>query len=53
MIKPKSPDFYHQVEAFIINSVAADISEERELNNEIGLFLLTLLHCHKEKEAGC
>lgn len=43
-------NFYHQVESFVIDAVAADISGDKALDNEIGMFLLMLLHCHKTKE---
>ena len=47
---PSPTHFYHQVESFVIDAVAADISGDKALNNEIGMFLLMLLHCHKTKD---
>ncbi|WP_171754047.1 hypothetical protein [Vibrio sp. 99-8-1] len=43
-------DFHLQVEDFIISAVAADITGDHALNNEIGMFLLSLLCYHKKQE---
>lgn len=44
------PDFYLQVEDFIIGSVSTDTTNDSALNNEIGMFLLMLVHHHKVQE---
>ncbi|NOI65987.1 hypothetical protein [Vibrio sp. 99-8-1] len=44
------PDFYLQVEDFIIGSVSTDTTGDHALNNEIGMFLLMLVHHHKVQE---
>lgn len=45
------PDFYLQVEDFIIGSVSMDTTGDHVLNNEIGMFLFMLLCEHKKKYA--
>jgi len=44
------PDFYLQVEDFILNTIGSDMDKDQELNNEVRLFLLTLLNHHKKQE---
>lgn len=44
------PDFYLQVEDFIISAASVDINGDPALNNEIGMFLLSLLYQHKKQE---
>jgi len=50
MTTQKQPDFYLQVEDFILNTIASDMDKNPELNNEVRLFLLTLLNHHKKQE---
>ena len=47
-----SPDFYQQVEEFILRSISEDTLGDRALNNEIGIFLLSLLAGHKNDAAN-
>ena len=44
------PDFYLQVEDFILNTIGCDMDKDQPLNNEIRLFLLTLLNHHRKQE---
>jgi len=36
------PDFYQQVEDFILNTIGSDMDPNPELNNEVRLFILQL-----------
>ncbi|GLO60739.1 hypothetical protein MACH09_12470 [Vibrio sp. MACH09] len=44
------PDFYQQVEDFILCAVADNSTEDHATNTEIALFLLTLLSSYKKEE---
>ncbi|NOI68021.1 hypothetical protein [Vibrio sp. 99-8-1] len=47
-----NPDFYQQVEDFILCAVADNSTENHATNTEIALFLLTLLSSYKKEELG-
>lgn len=44
------PDFYQQVEDFVLCAVADSASSDYASNTEIGLFLLSLLSRYKKEE---
>lgn len=45
-----SPDFYQQVEDFILCAVADNSTEDHASNTEVALFLLTLLSSYKKEQ---
>ena len=50
MTEKTTTDFYQQVEDFILNTIDCDMDTNKALNNEIRLFLLTLINHHKKVE---
>ncbi|WCE31900.1 hypothetical protein [Vibrio sp. SCSIO 43137] len=50
MTEQTNTDFYQQVEDFILNTIDCDMDTNKALNNEIRLFLLTLINHHKKVE---
>ncbi|GLO61942.1 hypothetical protein MACH09_24500 [Vibrio sp. MACH09] len=44
------PDFYQQVEDFILCAVADNSTEDHATNTEVALFLLTLLSSYKKEQ---
>jgi len=49
MTSKTSPDFYLQVEDFILRSISENTHGDSELNNEIGIFLFSLLLAFKKE----
>ena len=49
MSNQQSPDFYLQVEDFILRSISENTHGDNELNNEIGIFLFSLLLAFKKE----
>ena len=52
MNQSKSPDFYDQVEDFILRHISEDTCGDANLNNEIGIFLISLLLAYKKEHEG-
>ncbi|GLO61939.1 hypothetical protein MACH09_24470 [Vibrio sp. MACH09] len=50
MTHQTQPDFYQQVEDFILCAVADNSTEDHATNTEIALFLLTLLSSYKKEQ---
>ena len=50
MNNEESPDIYLHAEDFILNTIGSDMDKDPELNNEVRLFLLTLLNQHKKQQ---
>lgn len=50
MTSQTQPDFYQQVEDFILCAVADNSTEDHATNTEIALFLLTLLSSYKKEQ---